>query len=147
MQRHSYALGEHCRGVAHSFCTAVKRLSEPKKHCQYCLMSTTLLLHGPWSQSVAHSLACDISGNVPLLQTSRYITARDKFYQTFPALALRVKYSGEKRPGHDADPCIRGFQHYQSHLVDVDLQYHVSHKTCYFIWSNVCNNYLQGLSI
>ena len=36
-----------CGGVAHSFCTAVKRLSESKKRCHDCLMSSAQLFYGP----------------------------------------------------------------------------------------------------
>jgi len=63
-------------GVAHSFCTAVKQLSESKKRHQDCLMSSAQSFYGPCLWSVAHSLTCCFSGNVPLLHTSRYVTAR-----------------------------------------------------------------------
>jgi len=62
-----------CGGVAHFFCTAVKRLSESKKRHQDCLMSSAQPFYGPCLQSVAHSFTCCFSGNVPLLHTSRYV--------------------------------------------------------------------------
>ena len=46
-----------CGGVAHSFCMAVKWLSESKKHHQGCLMSSAQSLHGPCLRSIAHLLA------------------------------------------------------------------------------------------
>jgi len=75
-----------CRGVVHSFCTVVKWLSEPKKRCQDCLMSSAQSFYGarPCLQSVAHSLTCGFSRNLPLLHMSRYTIARDQFYQAFP---------------------------------------------------------------
>ena len=66
-----------CGGVAHSFCTAVKRLSESKKRRQACLMSSAQSFYGLCLQSVAHSLTCCFSGKVPLLHTSRYIIQHD----------------------------------------------------------------------
>ena len=58
-------------------------LSEPKKCHQDCLISTA------WSMVAVGSalLNCGFSGNVP---TSRYITARDQFYQPSPVLVLQV---------------------------------------------------------
>ena len=46
-----------CGGVAHSFCTAVKRLPESKKRHQDCLMSSAQSFYGPCLRFVAHSLA------------------------------------------------------------------------------------------
>ena len=46
-------------------------LSEPKKHCQDYLMSSAQLFYSPCLQSVAHSLICCLSRNVPLLHKSR----------------------------------------------------------------------------
>jgi len=63
-------VGWMCGGVAHSFCTAVKRLPEPKKHRQDCLMSSAQSFHGPCLPSVAHSVTCGIFGYVPLLHMS-----------------------------------------------------------------------------
>ena len=65
-----------CGGVAYSFCTAVKWLSESKKCRQNCVMSSTQLFYGPCLWSVAHSLSCCFSRNVPLLHTSRYVIGR-----------------------------------------------------------------------
>ena len=45
-----------CGGVTHSFCTAVKWLSEFKKHRQDCLMSSTQSLYRLCLRSVTHSL-------------------------------------------------------------------------------------------
>ena len=40
--------------------------------------------------------------NVPLLHTSRYVIARDQFYQAFPTLVLQATNAGVRRPGHEA---------------------------------------------
>ena len=90
-----------CGGVAHSFCTAVKQLSESKKHCQICLMSSTQLLYGLCSQSVAHSLTC---GNVPPLHTSGYVIARDQCYHASPGIST----ASDKRWGEKA--WVRGYR-------------------------------------
>ena len=75
-----------CGGVAHSFSTAVKRLSESKKRCQDCLMSSaqSFYIYGPCLQSVAHSLTCCFSRNMPLLHTSRYVIPRDSVLLGLP---------------------------------------------------------------
>ena len=73
-----------CGGVAHSFCTAVKRLSESEKRRQDCLMLSTQSFYGPCLQSVAHSLTCCFSGNVPLLHTSRYVIPHDSVLPGLP---------------------------------------------------------------
>ena len=94
--------------VAHSFRTAVKRLSEPKKCHQDCLMSSAQSFYGPCLQSVAHSLNCNFSGNVPLLHTSKYITEHDQFYQAFPCVSTASdKHWGEKA-------WVRGYSAYSS---------------------------------
>ena len=85
-----------CWGVVHSFCTAVKRLSESKKRHQDCLMSSTQSFYSPCLQSVVHSLTCCFSRNVPLLHTSRYIIACNQFYQ----LVLQVTNTGVRRTGY-----------------------------------------------
>jgi len=64
-----------------TFCTAGKRLSEPKKCCQDCLISSAQSFYSLCLQSVAHSLTCCFSGNVPLLHSSRYVTTRDSVHQ------------------------------------------------------------------
>jgi len=51
-----------CGGVAYSFCTAVKRLSESKKHRQDCLMSSAQSFYSPFLQSVVHLLTCCFPG-------------------------------------------------------------------------------------
>jgi len=61
----------------HSFCIAVKRLSEAKKRFQDCLMLSFQSFYGPCSWLVAHSLTRSFSRNVPLLHTSRHVTAHD----------------------------------------------------------------------
>jgi len=48
-------------------------LSEPKKRCQDCLMLSAQLFYSPCLQSLAHSLTCCLSRNVPLLHMSRYV--------------------------------------------------------------------------
>jgi len=54
MQWHTWT----CGGVAHSFSTAVKWLSELKKRHQDCLMSSSQSFYGLGLWSVAHSLQC-----------------------------------------------------------------------------------------
>ena len=73
-----------CGGVAHSFCTAVKQLSESKERYQDCRRSSAQSFSGLWWQSVAHSLTCRFSGNVPLLHTSRYVIPRDSVLPGLP---------------------------------------------------------------
>jgi len=73
-----------CGGVAHSFCTAVKWLSESKKRHQDCLMLSAQLFYGPCLRSVSHSLNCCFSGNVPLLHTSRYVIACESVLPGLP---------------------------------------------------------------
>jgi len=73
-----------CGGVARSFYTAVKRLSESKKRRQDCLMSSAQSFYGPCLQSVVHSLTCCFSGNVPLLHMSRYVIPRDSVLPGLP---------------------------------------------------------------
>ena len=77
-----------CGGVAHSFCTAVKRLPESKKRHQDCLMSSAQSFYGPCLRFVAHSLAvflgtchsskCPVCHCTWLSFTSRVSTASDK---------------------------------------------------------------------
>ena len=82
--------------VAHSFRTAVKD-SEPKKCHQDCLMLSAQPFYSPCLQSVAHSLNCNFSGDVPLLHTSRYVTEHDQFYLAFPCVSTASnKHWGEK---------------------------------------------------
>ena len=82
--------------MAHSFCTAVKRLSESKKHCQDCLMSSAQSFYGQCLQSVVHSLVvfpgmCH-SSTRPC--TSLHMT---QFYQAFPHVSTASdKHWGEK---------------------------------------------------
>ena len=57
--------------------TVVKWLSEPKKHHQDCLMLSAQSFCGQCLRSVACSLTCGFSGNVPLLHTYRYVIACD----------------------------------------------------------------------
>ena len=70
-----------CGGVAHSFCTAVKQLSEPKKCQQDCLMSSAQPFYSPCLRlgllvvllGMCHSSTCP--------GTSLHVT---QFYQAFP---------------------------------------------------------------
>ena len=89
-------IGWMCGGVAHSFCTAVKRLSESKQHRQDCLMSSTQSSHGPCLRSVVHSLTCGFSGNVPLLLHVISFTTPS------PALVLQATNTRVRRPGYKA---------------------------------------------
>jgi len=73
-----------CGGVAHPFCTTVKRLSESKKRCYDCLMSSTQSFYGLCLRSVVHSLTCCFPGYVPLLHTSRYVIPRDSVLPGLP---------------------------------------------------------------
>ena len=61
-----------------------KAASESKKRRQDCLMSSAQSFYGPCLQSVAHSLTCCFSGNVPLLHTSRYVIPRDSVLPGLP---------------------------------------------------------------
>ena len=64
--------------------------------------------YSPCLQSVAHSLNCNFSGNVPLLHTSKYITEHDQFYQAFPCVSTASdKHWGEKA-------WVRGYSAYSS---------------------------------
>jgi len=88
--------------VAHSFCRAVKRLSESKKRCQDCLMSSTQSFYGLCLQSVVHSLAvfpglCHSSTRPGM---SYHVT---QFYQAFP----HVNTASDKRRGEKA--WVRGY--------------------------------------
>ena len=89
-----------------TFCTAVKQLSEPKKRHQDCLMASAQSFYGLCLWLVAHSLTCSFSGNVPLLHTSRYVTALTQFYQASPALELQATNAGVRRPGTRLIKCI-----------------------------------------
>jgi len=71
-------------GVAHSFCTSVKQLSESKKCRQDCLMSSAQSFCGPCLQLIVHWLICCFSRNVPLLHTSRYVIPHDSVLPGLP---------------------------------------------------------------
>ena len=90
-----------CRGVAHSFCTAVKRLSESKKRRQDCLMSSAQSFYGPCLQSVAHSLTCCFSecATPPHVQVHR--TTWLSFTRPSPVLVLQATNAGARRPGYE----------------------------------------------
>ena len=82
-----------------------KVASESKKRHQDCLMSSTQSFYGPCLQSVAHSLTCCFSGNVPLLHTSRCHTTWLSFTRPSPALVLQATNTGVRRPGYEASWC------------------------------------------
>ena len=74
-------VGWTCGGMAHSLFTAVRRLSEPKKRHQDCLMSTAQSLHGPWLRSVAPLWFIRECATPPYVHpTSGYITACDTLF-------------------------------------------------------------------
>jgi len=83
--------------VAHSFCTAIKWLSESKKRRQDCLMLSTHSFYSLCLRSVAHSLTCCFPGmchSSTRPGTSLHVT---KFYQIFPRISTASdKCSGEK---------------------------------------------------
>ena len=88
-----------CGGVAHSFCTVVKQLSESKKRRQDCLMSSAQLFYGPYWQLVAHLLTCCFfreCATPPHVQVCH--TTVTQFYQAFP----RVSTASNKRWGKKA---------------------------------------------
>ena len=87
-----------CGGVAHSFRTAVKRLSEPTNCHQDCLVSSAQSFYGPCLRLVVHSLTWGYSATAPHVHpTSRYTIARDQFYQAFPHVSIASdKHWGEK---------------------------------------------------
>ena len=88
-----------CGGVARSFCTAVKWLSESKKHRQDCLMSSAQSFYSPCLWLVVHLLTHCFSRNVPLLHISRYVIACDSVYTAFLTLVLQTTNTGVRRPG------------------------------------------------
>ena len=75
--------GWTCGGVPCSFCTAVKRLSELKKHHQDCLISSTQSLHGLCLWSVVHSLEIALWKSHSFTHPPN-VAAHDQFYQAFP---------------------------------------------------------------
>ena len=88
-------IGWTCGGVAHSFCTALGRLSGPEK-CRQDDRSDT-----QWTVAVAaigRTLTYSFTKNVPLLHASTQrpctCTSRDKFYQAFP----RVSFARTSHP-------------------------------------------------
>ena len=97
-------VGWACGGVANIFCTAVKRLSELKKHCQDFRMLSTQSFCGPCLGFEVHSPTCGFSGNVPLLHTSTqclgtsmHVTSSTK---PSPTLGLPMTNTGVRRPGY-----------------------------------------------
>ena len=100
-------VGWTCGGVAHSFCTALGRLSGPEKHHQDCLMSTAQLLIGLWLQSLTHTLKLRFFKECApphVHPTSMYITARYDFYQVFPCVYISTASNKHwvRRPGNEA---------------------------------------------
>ena len=95
-------------GVAYSFYTSVKWLSEPKNYCQDCLMSSAQSFYGPCLKLVVHSLTCSFSGNMPLLHMSTQHPGTSlslyeiSFSRPSPALILQVTNAGVRRPGYEA---------------------------------------------
>ena len=87
-----------CGGVAHSFCTTVKRLSESKKRCQDCLMSSAQSFYGPCLRSLAHSLTCCFSGRCHSSTRPGTSYHGTQFYQAFP----HVSTASDKRWGEKA---------------------------------------------
>ena len=109
-----------CGGVAHSFCTAVKRLSEPKKRRQDCQMSSAQSFYGSCLQSVVYSLTCCFSRmchSSTRPGTSYHVT---QFYQAFP----RVSTASDKRWGEKA--WVRG---YNQPISDLKMAHQVT-KQC-----------------
>jgi len=74
-------------GVAHSFCTAVKRLSESDVERSVVLWSMFAI-----GNALAYLL---FSRNVPLLHTSRYVIPRLSFTRPSPVLVSNKRW-GEK---------------------------------------------------
>ena len=89
--------------MAHSFCTAVKRLSESKKCRQDCLMSSAQSFYGPCLQSVVHSLTCCLSGMCHSSTRPGMSYHVTQFYQAFP----RVSTASNKCWGEKA--WVRGY--------------------------------------
>ena len=114
-----------CGGVAHSFSTAVKQLSEPKKCRQDCLMLSAQSFYGPCLRSVAYSLTCCFPGNVTLLHMSKYVNACDSVLPGLP----RASTGSDKRWGEKAwvqgyAPDAAMYMHVPKFLVAL-----VTHKT------------------
>ena len=87
-----------CGGVAHSPCTAVKRLSEPKKCRQDCLMSSTqsMLAIG----SVTYLLFFRECATPPHIQVRHSMWF--SFTRPSPALVLQATNTGVRRLEYEA---------------------------------------------
>ena len=100
--------------MAHSFCTAVKQLSEQKKRRQDCLMSSTQSLYGLCLRSVAHSLVCSFPGNMPLLRMSTHHPGTSlhviSFTRPSPVLVLQATNTGVRWPGYEATSFLPAYQ-------------------------------------
>ena len=109
-----------CGGVALSFSTAVKWLSEPKR-CQEVILQFMLAI-------IVHSLTCGLFRNVPLLHMSRYVIARDSVYQAFPRVSTASDKTGVRRPGYKASLPLHT-QHIQQQLIMLFTTYLSQGKT------------------
>ena len=89
--------------MAHSFCTAVKWLSDPKKCQQGCLISSAQSFYSVCLQLAAHSITCGFSGykchSSTRPGTSLHMT---QFTRPSPALVLQATNAGMRRPGYEA---------------------------------------------
>ena len=89
-----------CGGVAHSLCTAVKQLSESKKHRQDCLMSSAQSFYGPClriGSTLAYLLFFWECATLPHVQV-RHCTWLS-FTRPSAVLVLQVTNTGVRRPG------------------------------------------------
>ena len=113
-------VGWMCEGVTHSFCIAVKQLSEPKKHHWDGLMSSTSCSVVCVLWSVAYSLTCR---NVPLLHTSTQRPGMSlhviSFTRSSPTLVLQVASAGWEglgtRLSYTSSSCIHVIHSDQHH--------------------------------
>ena len=96
-----------CGGVAHSFCTAVKWLSEPKKSHQHRLHDVERSVILRFVFVISSALTCfGFSGNVTLLHMSTQRPGMSlhvtQFYQAFPRVSIACdKRWGIRRPGYE----------------------------------------------
>ena len=89
-----YAIPDQLGGVAHSFCTTVKRLSESKKHCKLSDVEHSVILWSVFAigSALAYLLFFQECATCP--GTSLHVT---QFYQAFPRVSTASdKHWGEK---------------------------------------------------
>ena len=87
-------------GVAHSFCTALSQLPEPKRRHQHCLMLTT-----QWPMAATGGTPEFLTPHVhpnPNVHVHMALHMTSFSYQAFPMLVLQAINAGVRRPGYKA---------------------------------------------